>query len=45
LTKLGAIESIKRLGRPELLVLLRNHRAIETDPSVVEALGEDGDAL
>lgn len=40
MTKLGAIEGIRRLSRPELLGLLRDRRAIETDPSVVEALGE-----
>ncbi len=45
LTKLGAIEGIRRLGRPELLGLLRSRRAIETDPSVAEALGESGDTL
>ncbi len=43
MTKLGAIEGIRRLGRPELSSFLRNRRAIETDPTVVEALGESGD--
>ncbi len=42
LTKLGAIEGIKRLGRPELLAYLRGRRAIEKDPVVAEALGESG---
>jgi HEAT repeat protein len=42
LVKLGAIEGIKRLGRPDLLALLRNRRNVETDAEVAEALGECG---
>ena len=40
LTKLGAIEGIKRLGRPDLLERLRNRRSAEADAEVAEALGE-----
>jgi hypothetical protein len=40
LTKLGAIEGIRRLGRPDLMAPLRNRRAIEPDPEVAQALGE-----
>ena len=38
LTKLGAIEGIKRLGRPEMMSRLRERRSVETDPEVLEAL-------
>jgi hypothetical protein len=44
LTKLGAIEGIERLGRPDLLAYLKSRCAIERDPVVVEALGESGSA-
>jgi len=40
LTKLGAIEGIKRLGRPDLVANLRNRRSVEPDAEVAEALGE-----
>jgi len=39
-TRLGAIEGLKRLGRPELITRLRAWRAVETDAEVAEALGE-----
>jgi HEAT repeat protein len=39
LTKLGAIEGIKRLARPDLLALLQTRRIVETDTEVIEALG------
>lgn len=42
LTKLGAIEGIRRLGRPELLALLHIRRESEKDPVVAEALGSGG---
>jgi hypothetical protein len=38
--KLGAIEGIKRLGRPELLARLQYWRRAEADPEVAEAIGE-----
>jgi len=38
--KLGAIEGIKRLGRPDLMARLRDRRSVEADPEVLEALGE-----
>jgi hypothetical protein len=38
LTKLGAIEGIKRLDRPDLMELLRNRCNMETDAEVTEAL-------
>jgi hypothetical protein len=40
LLKLGAIEGIKRLGRPELLARLQYWRSAEADPEVAEAIGE-----
>ena len=40
LTKLGAIEGIKRLGRSDLLEWARDQRRIEPDEAVAEALGE-----
>jgi hypothetical protein len=40
LTRLGAIDGIKRLGRPALLARLKNLRRTETDPAVAEALRE-----
>lgn len=40
LMKLGAIEGIKRLGRPDLVVNLRNRCSAELDAEVAEALGE-----
>jgi HEAT repeat protein len=40
LTRLGAIEGIKRLGRPDLTARLRNWRSVETDAEIIEALGE-----
>jgi len=40
LTKLGAIEGIKRLARPDLMEMLRNRCGLETDCEVVEALKE-----
>jgi HEAT repeat protein len=40
LTKLGAIEGLKRLGRPDLMARLRDWRSVETDAEVAEALGE-----
>jgi len=40
LTKLGAIEGIKRLERPDIMARLRDRRSVETDPEVLEALGE-----
>jgi hypothetical protein len=40
LMKLGAIDGIKRLGRPDLLARLKSLRSIETDPEVAEALKE-----
>jgi len=40
LTKLGAIEGIKRLERPDIMARLRDRRRVETDPEVLEALGE-----
>ena len=39
-TRLGAIEGVKRLGRPELMLRLREWRNTETDTEVAEALGE-----
>ncbi len=42
LTKLGAIEGIKRLDRPDLMARLWNRRCIEMDGEVAEALGECG---
>lgn len=39
-TRLGAIEGIKRLGRPDLMPRLRECRAHETDPEVAEALAD-----
>ena len=39
-TRLGAIEGIKRLGRPDLLTRLREWRKNEPDAEVAEALGE-----
>jgi HEAT repeat protein len=39
LTKLGAIEGIKRLGRPDLLELLRNRPGLASDAEMAEALG------
>jgi hypothetical protein len=38
LMKLGAIEGIKRLGRPDLMARLRNQRRVEADAEVAEAL-------
>jgi HEAT repeat protein len=38
--RLGAIEGIRRLGRPDITALLRNRVGIETDAEVAEALGE-----
>ena len=38
-TRLGAIEGIKRLGRPDLMTRLREWRNVETDAEVLEALG------
>jgi len=40
LTKLGAIEGIKRLGRPDLMERLRYRRSTEADAEVAEALRE-----
>jgi HEAT repeat protein len=40
LTRLGAIEGLKRLGRPDLMERLRNLRGAETDAEVAEALAE-----
>ena len=40
LTKLGAIEGLKRLGRPDLMVQLRDWRGQESDAEIIEALGE-----
>jgi hypothetical protein len=40
LTKLGAIEGLKRLGRPDLMALMRDRRSVEADPEVAGALGE-----
>jgi len=40
LTKLGAIEGIKRLDRPDVMARLRERRSVETDPEVLEALGD-----
>lgn len=40
LAKLGAIEGIRRLGRPDLMARLRERRRGETDPEVAEALGQ-----
>jgi len=42
LMKLGAIDGIKRLGRPDLLVRLKTLRSTETDPEIAEALKECG---
>ena len=39
-TRLGAIEGIKRLGRADLMSRLREWRSVETDAEVAEALGE-----
>jgi len=39
LLRLGAIEGIKRLGRPDLLARLREWRNVETDAEIAEALG------
>jgi hypothetical protein len=40
LTRLGAIEGIKRLGRPDLMTRLRDRRGVETDAEIAEALGQ-----
>ena len=40
LMKLGAIDGIKRLGRPALLARLKKLHSTETDPEVAEALKE-----
>ena len=40
LTKLGAIEGIRRLKRPDLMARLQDQRSVETDPEVLEALGD-----
>jgi HEAT repeat protein len=40
LLKLGAIEGIKRLGRPELMARLRARGKVETDAEVIEALAD-----
>jgi hypothetical protein len=40
LMKLGAIDGIRRLGRPDLLARLKNLHRTETDPEVAEALKE-----
>ena len=40
LTKLGAIEGLKRLGRPDLMARLCDWRGKETDAEILEALGE-----
>ena len=45
LTKLGAIEGLKRLGRPDLMARLRDRLAAETDPEVAEALAGCGGAV
>jgi len=39
-TRLGAIEGIKRLGRADLMSRLREWRSVETDAEIAEALGE-----
>jgi hypothetical protein len=38
--RLGAIEGLKRLGRPDLMARLRDWRSAETDAEIVEALSE-----
>jgi HEAT repeat protein len=38
--KLGAIEGIGRLGRPDLLALLQKRRTLETDAEIIEAIGD-----
>jgi hypothetical protein len=38
--KLGAIEGIKRLARPDLLASLRERSRLELDSEIAEALGE-----
>jgi len=40
LTKLGAIEGLKRLGRSDLMARLRDWGAKESDAEIIEALGE-----
>ena len=40
LTKLGAIEGLKRLGRSDLIARLRDWGAKESDAEIIEALGE-----
>jgi HEAT repeat protein len=40
LTRLGAIEGLKRLGRPDLLARLRDRRGLEADAEIAEAMGE-----
>ena len=42
LTKLGAIDALRRLGRPELLARLRDRLAVETDAEVAQALAAGG---
>jgi len=44
MTKLGAIEGIKRLDRPGIRAILEKRRSLETDPEITEALGE-GESL
>jgi hypothetical protein len=40
MTKLGAIEGLKRLARPDLLARLRDRRGLEPDAEIAEAMGE-----
>lgn len=42
LTKLGAIEGLKRHGRPDLLARWRAQNSDDHDPEIAEALGENG---
>jgi hypothetical protein len=40
LTRLGAIEGLKRLRRPDLLARLRDRRGLEADAEIAEAMRE-----